>query len=89
LLKAVAGFIAPSEGEIACKVSGSRARSGPRGVPGVRPAAAVENREAERDVSAAGLANLTKKAEERALHYLEKVGLAAFADAYPHTCPAA
>lgn len=23
--------------------------------------------------------------EERALHYLEKVGLAAFADAYPHT----
>ena len=25
------------------------------------------------------------EAEERALHYLEKVGLAAFADAYPHT----
>lgn len=26
-----------------------------------------------------------RDAEERALHYLEKVGLAAFADAYPHT----
>ncbi|MDP0953199.1 ATP-binding cassette domain-containing protein, partial [Klebsiella pneumoniae] len=25
------------------------------------------------------------EAEERALHYLEKVGLSAFADAYPHT----
>lgn len=25
------------------------------------------------------------EAEERALHYLDKVGLAAFADAYPHT----
>ncbi|MDP0971241.1 hypothetical protein Q6294_30330, partial [Klebsiella pneumoniae] len=24
------------------------------------------------------------EAEERALHYLEKVGLSAFADAYPH-----
>ncbi len=46
----------------------------------------MENRETERDVSAAGLANLEQKdAEERALHYLEKVGLAAFADAYPHT----
>ncbi|MCY1440119.1 nitrate ABC transporter, ATP-binding proteins C and D [compost metagenome] len=26
-----------------------------------------------------------REAEERALHYLEKVGLAGFADAYPHT----
>jgi NitT/TauT family transport system ATP-binding protein len=26
-----------------------------------------------------------KQAEERAMHYLDKVGLAAFADAYPHT----
>lgn len=26
-----------------------------------------------------------REAEERALHYLDKVGLAAFADAYPHT----
>ena len=26
-----------------------------------------------------------REAEERALHYLEKVGLSAFADAYPHT----
>ncbi|RTL27668.1 MAG: ATP-binding cassette domain-containing protein, partial [Rhodocyclaceae bacterium] len=26
-----------------------------------------------------------KEAAERALHYLDKVGLAAFADAYPHT----
>jgi len=26
-----------------------------------------------------------RDAEERALHYLDKVGLGAFADAYPHT----
>ena len=29
------------------------------------------------------------EANERALHYLEKVGLASFARAYPHTCRAA
>ncbi|QBR29623.1 MULTISPECIES: ABC transporter ATP-binding protein [Pseudomonas] len=88
LLKAAAGFIAPSEGEI--RLQGQR-------VDGPGPDRIVVFQEfdqlppwktVKQNVMFPLLASRTlnkKDAEERALHYLEKVGLAAFADAYPHT----
>ena len=88
LLKAAAGFIAPSEGEI--RLQGQR-------VEGPGPDRIVVFQEfdqlppwktVKQNVMFPLLASRTlnkKDAEQRALHYLEKVGLAAFADAYPHT----
>ncbi|MHA3735940.1 ABC transporter ATP-binding protein [Pseudomonas sp. Eth.TT006] len=88
LLKAAAGFIAPSEGEI--RLQGQR-------VDGPGPDRIVVFQEfdqlppwktVKQNVMFPLLASRTlnkKAAEERALHYLDKVGLAAFADAYPHT----
>jgi len=88
LLKAAAGFIAPSEGEI--RLQGQR-------VDGPGPDRIVVFQEfdqlppwktVKQNVMFPLLASRTlnkKDAEQRALHYLEKVGLAAFADAYPHT----
>ncbi|MBU6958512.1 ABC transporter ATP-binding protein [Pseudomonas sp. CVAP len=87
LLKAVAGFIAPCEGQIRLQ---GRAVSGPG------PDRIVVFQEfdqlppwktVKQNVMFPLLASQTLKrreAEERALHYLDKVGLAAFADAYPH-----
>ena len=87
LLKAVAGFIKPTEGRIALDDRPVQGPPGPRrGVPGIRPAAAVEDAAAERGVSADRLAQAgPARADQRAMHYLDKVGLAGFADAYPHT----
>jgi len=88
LLKAAAGFIVPSEGEI--RLQGQR-------VEGPGPDRIVVFQEfdqlppwktVKQNVMFPLLASRTlnkKDAEERALHYLQKVGLAAFADAYPHT----
>ena len=88
LLKAVAGFIAPTEGEI---------RLDGRAVRGPGPDRIVVFQEFDQlppwktvrqNVMFPLLASRTlgrKEAAERALHYLDKVGLSAFADAYPHT----
>ncbi|SAH83118.1 ABC transporter ATP-binding protein [Bordetella ansorpii] len=88
LLKAAAGFVQPVEGEFL--LDGKRIRGpGPDRVvvfqefdqlppwKTVRQNVAFPLRAARRLSRA--------EADERALHYLEKVGLAAFADAYPHT----
>jgi NitT/TauT family transport system ATP-binding protein len=88
LLKAVAGFIAPSEGEI--RLQGQRVDA-----PGPDRIVVFQEfdqlppwKTVKQNVMFPLLASRTLKkreAEERALHYLDKVGLAAFADAYPHT----
>jgi len=88
LLKAVAGFIQPSEGEI--RLQGQRVDA-----PGPDRIVVFQEfdqlppwKTVKQNVMFPLLASRTlnkKDAEERALHYLEKVGLAAFADAYPHT----
>ncbi|MDR0277573.1 MAG: ABC transporter ATP-binding protein [Paucimonas sp.] len=88
LLKAVAGFIEPSEGSI--RLQG-------QAVHGPGPDRIVVFQEfdqlppwktVKQNVMFPLLVSGTLKraeAEQRALEYLEKVGLAAFADAYPHT----
>ncbi|UST85235.1 ABC transporter ATP-binding protein [Pseudomonas siliginis] len=88
LLKAVAGFILPCEGEI--RLQGQRVDA-----PGPDRIVVFQEfdqlppwKTVKQNVMFPLLASRTlnkKDAEERALHYLEKVGLAAFADAYPHT----
>ncbi|KIH80682.1 ABC transporter ATP-binding protein [Pseudomonas batumici] len=88
LLKAVAGFIRPSEGEI--RLQGQVVNE-----PGPDRIVVFQEfdqlppwKTVKQNVMFPLLASGTLKrreAEERALHYLEKVGLAAFADAYPHT----
>ncbi|WP_415760908.1 ABC transporter ATP-binding protein [Pseudomonas sp. CP4] len=88
LLKAVAGFIQPCEGEIS--LQGQRIDA-----PGPDRIVVFQEfdqlppwKTVKQNVMFPLLASRTlnkKDAEERALHYLEKVGLAAFADAYPHT----
>lgn len=88
LLKAVAGFIQPCEGEI--RLQGQRVDA-----PGPDRIVVFQEfdqlppwKTVKQNVMFPLLASRTlnkKDAEERALHYLEKVGLAAFADAYPHT----
>lgn len=88
LLKAVAGFLPPSDGEI---------RLDGRPVSGPGPDRIVVFQEFDQlppwktvkdnvifPLRATGTLG-RKEAAERALHYLDKVGLAAFADAYPHT----
>ncbi|ETF09901.1 ABC transporter ATP-binding protein [Pseudomonas moraviensis] len=88
LLKAVAGFIQPCEGEI--RLQGQRVDA-----PGPDRIVVFQEfdqlppwKTVKQNVMFPLLASRTlnkKEAEERALHYLEKVGLAAFVDAYPHT----
>jgi D-methionine transport system ATP-binding protein len=87
LLKAIAGFIAPVEGEI---------RLDGRPVRGPGPDRLVVFQEFDQlppwktvrdNVAFPLLASRTlgrREAHERALHWLEKVGLARFADSYPH-----
>ncbi|HVE10962.1 MAG TPA: ABC transporter ATP-binding protein [Paraburkholderia sp.] len=88
LLKAVAGFIEPVSGSIA--VDGERVRG-----PGPDRVVVFQEFDqlppwktvVENVAFPLRVANRVPRAEarERALHYLDKVGLAAFADAYPHT----
>ena len=88
LLKAVAGFHAPCEGQI-------RLQGQPVTAPGPDRMVVFQEfdqlppwKTLKQNVMFPLLASKTLprcEAEERALHYLDKVGLAAFADAYPHT----
>ena len=88
LLKAVAGFIEPIAGSI--RLDGAEVRE-----PGPDRIVVFQEfdqlppwKTVKQNVMFPLLASRTlgrREAEERALHYLEKVGLAAFADAYPHT----
>ncbi|KRW59607.1 ABC transporter ATP-binding protein [Pseudomonas sp. TTU2014-080ASC] len=88
LLKSVAGFIQPVAGQI--RLDGAEVRE-----PGPDRIVVFQEfdqlppwKTVKQNVMFPLLASRTlkrKEAEERALHYLEKVGLAAFADAYPHT----
>lgn len=88
LLKAVAGFIRPCEGEI-------RLLGQPVSQPGPDRIVVFQEfdqlppwKTVKQNVMFPLLASKTLKrreAEERALYYLDKVGLTAFADAYPHT----
>ncbi|MCU1716680.1 ABC transporter ATP-binding protein [Pseudomonas sp. 5P_3.1_Bac2] len=88
LLKAVAGFIQPVAGSI--QLDGN-----PVHEPGPDRIVVFQEfdqlppwKTVKQNVMFPLLASRTlkrKEAEERALHYLDKVGLAAFAEAYPHT----
>ena len=88
LLKAVAGFIQPCEGEIRLQGQTVTAPGPDRIVVFQEFDQLPPWKTVKQNVMFPLLASKTLKrqeAEERALHYLEKVGLAAFADAYPHT----
>ena len=77
LLKAVAGFIKPTEGRIALDDRPVQGGPGPRrGVPGIRPAAAVEDAAAERGVSADRLAQAGPARGRPARHALPGQGRA-------------
>ncbi|MDT3670353.1 MAG: ABC transporter ATP-binding protein [Aromatoleum sp.] len=88
LLKAVAGYVAPVEGEI--RLNGRRIDE-----PGSDRVMVFQEfdqllpwKTVKENVSFALTTSGTlagKAAEERALHYIAKVGLAQFADSYPHT----
>ena len=88
LLKAVAGFIAPSEGEIL--LGGAPVtQPGPDRVVVFQefdqlPPWKTVRQNMMFPLLASGRLS-RREASERALHWLEKVGLARFADAYPHT----
>ena len=88
LLKAVGGYIAPVEGEI--RLQGSRIEK-----PGPDRVMVFQEfdqllpwKTVKENVTFALTASQTLSgavAEERALHYIAKVGLSKFADSYPHT----
>ena len=88
LLKAIGGFIAPQEGEIRLQGEVVNAPGPDRVVVFQEFDQLPPWKTVKQNVMFALLASRTLKraeAEERALHYLDKVGLGAFADAYPHT----
>lgn len=87
LLKAVAGFITPSEGEIRLQGQAVSARPRPyRGVPGVRPVAAMEDRTAERAVPLAGVRPGDARRGRATRRRMPREGRpGGFAEAYPHT----
>ena len=88
ILKAVGGYLAPIEGEIRLRGVPIR-RPGPdrmmvfQEFDQLLPWKAVRQNVRFALTSSGVLGG--KAAEERAMHYIEKVGLAKFADAYPHT----
>ncbi|MGB3430538.1 ABC transporter ATP-binding protein [Achromobacter sp.] len=88
LLKAIAGFIEPTEGRIA--IDGKTVRGpGPDRIvvfqefDQLPPWKTLRQNVAFPLVASRKLGR--READERAMHYLDKVGLSAFADAYPHT----
>ncbi|WP_254459059.1 ABC transporter ATP-binding protein [Xanthomonas sacchari] len=88
LLKAIAGFVAPSEGQI--RLDGQVLRApGPDRVVVFQEFDQLAPWKTVRQNVAFGLRAARKlgrrEAGERADHFLHKVGLSAFADAYPHT----
>ncbi|ANI01181.1 sulfonate ABC transporter ATP-binding protein [Pseudomonas putida SJTE-1] len=88
LLKAVAGFIQPQEGQILLQGQTVRGPGPDRIVVFQEFDQLPPWKTVKQNVIFPLLVSGQLKraeAEERALHYLEKVGLAAFADAYPHT----
>ena len=88
LLKAVAGFIQPCEGQIRLQGQTVNAPGPDRIVVFQEFDQLPPWKTVKQNVMFPLLASNTLKrreAEERALHYLDKVGLAAFADVYPHT----
>ena len=88
LLKAVAGFHAPCEGQIRLQGQAVTAPGPDRMVVFQEFDQLPPWKTVKQNVMFPLLASKTlprREAEERALHYLDKVGLAAFADAYPHT----
>src|SRR5688572_16931878 len=87
LLKAVGGFIQPVEGEI--RLDGRRvAQPGPDRIVVFQEFDQLPPwKTVQQNVMFPLLASRTlgkKEAAERALHYLDKVGLAKFADVHPH-----
>jgi NitT/TauT family transport system ATP-binding protein len=87
LLKSVAGFIAPVEGEI--RLAGERVlRPGPDRIVVFQEFDQLPPwKTVRQNVMFPLLASRTlgrKEAAERALHYLDKVGLSKFADVHPH-----
>ncbi|EPJ78043.1 ABC transporter ATP-binding protein [Pseudomonas sp. CFII68] len=88
LLKAIGGFITPCEGVIRLQGQTVSAPGPDRIVVFQEFDQLPPWKTVKQNVMFALLASGTLKrreAEDRALHYLDKVGLAAFADAYPHT----
>ena len=88
LLKAVAGFHPPCEGQIRLQGQTVTAPGPDRMVVFQEFDQLPPWKTVKQNVMFPLVASKTlprREAEERALHYLEKVGLAAFADAYPHT----
>lgn len=88
LLKAVAGFHPPCEGQISLQGQTVTAPGPDRMVVFQEFDQLPPWKTVKQNVMFPLVASKTlprREAEERALHYLEKVGLAAFADAYPHT----
>ncbi|WP_313624646.1 ABC transporter ATP-binding protein [Achromobacter sp.] len=88
LLKAVAGFIEPTEGRIA--IDGKPVQGpGPDRIVVFQEFDQLPPWKTLRQNVAFPLVASRKlkrrEADERAMHYLDKVGLSAFADAYPHT----
>ncbi|CAB3897807.1 ABC transporter ATP-binding protein [Achromobacter mucicolens] len=88
LLKAIAGFIEPTEGRIA--IDGKTVQGpGPDRIVVFQEFDQLPPWKTLRQNVAFPLVASRKlnrrEADERAMHYLDKVGLAAFADAYPHT----
>ncbi|MFC3657726.1 ABC transporter ATP-binding protein [Xanthomonas hyacinthi] len=88
LLKAIAGFVAPCEGQI--RLDGQTLRApGPDRVVVFQEFDQLAPWKTVRQNVAFGLRAARKlgrrEAAERAEHYLHKVGLSAFADTYPHT----
>ncbi|MDT4846963.1 ABC transporter ATP-binding protein [Achromobacter agilis] len=88
LLKAIAGFIPPTEGRI--EIDGQPVRGpGPDRIVVFQEFDQLPPWKTLRQNVAFPLLASRKlgrrEADERAMHYLDKVGLSAFADAYPHT----
>ena len=88
LLKSIAGFIAPTEGRIAIDDQPVQGPGPDRIVvfqefDQLPPWKTLRQNVAFPLVASRKLGR--READERAMHYLDKVGLTAFADAYPHT----
>lgn len=88
LLKAVGGYLAPTDGEI--RLNGTRiSRPGPdrmmvfQEFDQLLPWLSVKDNVVFALTASGTLAR--REAEERALHYIDKVGLAKFANNHPHT----